>query len=538
MDHGAIVIGAGHNGLICAAYLAQAGLDVLVVEARDSVGGCASTVDALEGGRVNICNCEHTMVRATPIAEELNLARHGLRYLAVDPGYFSVHHDGGPGWYVFADLERTLDGLRVAYPSEVENYRRYAAVAVPVVKLALAMANDVPRPGHVLRAAGTLRARGLYTLLNWSRRSAGDVVRSFFTAEQVRSPVITAGPSVWGMAPDTPGTGLGALGYATIHAVERGRPVGGSGALPDAVRGALLAAGGSVQTGARVSEVLIEGRAVRGVRLITGEEITAPIVVSAGDPRQLFVDWLRNAPHSSALGAVVARYAAAPGHDGYESKIDAVIAGPFRFRQAVDAVSAAVGLDPQSGPLGPTTIVSKSLAQLGADHARAQQGRIAARPQFLVNTPSVLDPTLAAGLASGEQILSVEAIWTPYALDGGWAGSREPQRWLDVLADLTEGLEVRRFRTMTPVEYESQFFMTRGYAPSFAGTPFTTLLAKWPEQTRYRTPIEGLFLTGAGTYPGAGVWGASGRNAATAVLSSDGRSGRARRAAAAALAGL
>ena len=538
MDHGAIVIGAGHNGLICAAYLAQAGIDVLVVEARDSVGGCASTVDALDGARVNICNCEHTMVRATPIADELGLAAHGLRYLPVDPGYFSVHHDAGPGWYVFADLERTLDGLRVAYPSEVENYRRYARAAVPVVKLAAAMANDVPRPGHVLRTSTRLRAKGLATLLRWSRRSVGDVVRSFFATEQLRTPVITVGPSVWGLAPDTPGTGLGALGYATIHAIERGRPVGGSGALPTAVLGALQAAGGQVRTGARVTDVLVEAAAVRGVRLANGEEITAPIVVSAGDPRQLFVDWLKHAPDVAGLATITARHRGASVHDGYESKIDAVIGGRFRYRQASDAVSAAVGVDPADGPLGPTVIVSNSLAQLSADHALAQRGIIAAKPQFLVNAPSVLDPTLAAGLNPGEEVLSVEAIWTPYALEGGWPDSAEPERWLRVLATMTEGLEVKRFRVMTPPEYERQFFLTRGYAPSFAGTPFTALLARMPEQTRYRTPIAGLFLTGAGTYPGAGVWGASGRNAATAVLSSDGRTARARRSAASALAGV
>ena len=532
-DHGAIVIGAGHNGLICAAYLAQAGLDVLVVEAREAVGGCASTVDALDGARVNICNCEHTMVRATPILGELGLDRHGLRYMNVDPGLHSLHHDGGPGWFLFHDLERTLEGLRAAYPAEVENYRRYAKAAVPVAKLALAMANDVPRPGHVLKTSARLRGHGLTTLLRWTRRSVGDVVRSFFASEQLRGPVVTVGPSVWGLGPETPGTGLGALGYAMLHAVERGRPVGGSGALPDAVLAALTAAGGRVRTGVRVAEVLVEGAGVRGVKLTNGEEITAPIVVAAGDPRQLFMSWLRDPPPSMA--GLVGRYATAAVHDGYEAKIDAVLGGSFRFRRTDDSVCAAVGLDPSPGPLGPTTVVSSSLARMAADHALSATGLVSSQPQFMVNVPSVLDPSLAAGLAPGEEVLSLEAVWTPYALRGGWAGSAEPQRWLDMFAGLTDGLDVRRFRVMTPVDYEEQFFMARGYAPSFAGTPLTALLGRMQEQTRYRTPIRGLFLAGAGTYPGAGVWGAPGRNAATAVLSADGGSARARRAAAAAV---
>ena len=194
-------------------------------------------------------------------------------------------------------------------------------------------------------------------------------------------------------------------------------------------------------------------------------------------------------------------------------------------------MSAAVGLDPVVGPLGPTIAMSSSLTQLAADHERFRRGLVSSQPQFIANVPSVLDPTLGPGLEPGEEILSLEALWTPYSLQGGWTGSPEPQRWLDLFAGLTEGLDVRRYRTMTPVAYEQQFFMAKGYAPSFAGSPLSAFLGMHPEQTRYRTPIEGLFLTGAGTYPGAGIWGAPGRNAATAVLLSDGRSVRARRAA-------
>ncbi|HKA03482.1 MAG TPA: FAD-dependent oxidoreductase, partial [Acidimicrobiales bacterium] len=100
MDHDAIVVGGGHNGLICAAYLARAGLDTLVLEARPGVGGCASTVDAL-GARVNVCNCDHGVFRSTPIADELELATHGLRYLDVDPAQISLPWGGGPAWPLF-----------------------------------------------------------------------------------------------------------------------------------------------------------------------------------------------------------------------------------------------------------------------------------------------------------------------------------------------------------------------------------------------------------------------------------------------------
>jgi phytoene dehydrogenase-like protein len=137
---------------------------------------------------------------------------------------------------------------------------------------------------------------------------------------------------------------------------------------------------------------------------------------------------------------------------------------------------------------------------------------------FFANTPSVLDLMMRAG---ADHVFSLEVLFTPYRLPGGWTGSPEPQRWLDVFSTLVEPgfLDgVRRWRAMTPEAYEREFFMPRGYATSFAGGPLAALLGRERELTRYETPVKGLYLTGAATFPGAGVWGASGRNAATVVL--------------------
>ena len=536
MDVGAIVVGAGHNGLICAAYLQRAGITTVVLEARETIGGCAGTDHALGGALVNICNCDHAMVRTTSIPDELDLGRHGLRYLDVDPAYLNVHWDGGPGWFLFHDVDRTLASLRHSYPGEVANYERYLRSALPVVRTVTELAQTTPTPGAVLR--GTARrakyaSRALPTILQWSKRSVGDVVRSFFTEEALRGPVITTGPSVWGLSPETPGTGLGALGYAMRHHAAVGRPVGGSGALPGAIASAFIGAGGTVRTNARVARIVCEGAGVVGVELATGEVIRAPIVVAATDPRLALVDWLANPPASAS--ALIAKYRDAPIHDGYEAKIDAVVDAPYDIPAVDDAMRRALGLNAEQVRT-PTMIVSSSLSQLALDHAAQLKGHIAERPQFFVQLPSALDPSVSGALPNGHQVFSLEILWTPYALAGGWESTDEPRRWLRKVSELVTMADGRPFhdhvvdfRLMGPKEYEREFSMVRGHAPAFSGTPLTALLGRNRELSRYETPVRGLFLTGAATFPGAGVWGASGRNAATAVLASDGRSARARR---------
>jgi phytoene dehydrogenase-like protein len=138
---------------------------------------------------------------------------------------------------------------------------------------------------------------------------------------------------------------------------------------------------------------------------------------------------------------------------------------------------------------------------------------------FLANVPTALDPSMAP---PGHHVLSLEALFTPYHLPGGWASSDEPTRWLERYGELVEPGTLERIvamRAVTPDRYETEFHLPLGHAASFAGGPLAALRSADPELTRYRTPVDGLFLTGAATFPGAGVWGASGRNAALTVLS-------------------
>ncbi|MGQ0847548.1 MAG: phytoene desaturase family protein [Actinomycetota bacterium] len=508
----AIVVGGGHNGLTCAAYLARAGLRVLVLEARTTIGGCASTVEEL-GARFNICNCDHVMVRATPVVEELDLAGHGLTYLDLEPHLLAINWEGGEPWFGFHSVERTLESIAIAYPHQVDAYRRYCREAMPVAELLAALTQTVPTPRRILQRVLTRRGRVLATLLKWNRMSAEAVLRTFFTEEAIVAPALAMAPAVWGVSPRTPGTGLGALVYALRHHVQPGRPVGGSGALPVALAGALEFFGGRVRCSTRVNRILVERERVRGVETDNGEIIEAPVIVSAMDPRRTLVDWLDSGARS--LAPLKQRWRNRSMPDGYESKVDAVVRSLPRFKAVGADLLGHLGI---SDALIPTAVITPPCEEMAAAHGLLAAGAVAARPVLFVNVPSVLDPSMKSGT---DHVFSMEVLFTPYALAGGWRESPEPARWVAKFGELVapgflDGM--LRSRVMTPPEYESQFGLTNGYAPSFTGGPLAVVLGRQPELTRYRTPIRGLYLTGAGTYPGAGVWGASGRNTAEVVI--------------------
>lgn len=511
-DADVIVVGGGHNGLICAAYLARAGIDTLLLEARDEVGGCASTVSDL-GARFNICNCDHTLIRAMPVIDELELAGFGLHYLEASPSGINLFYDDSEPWIFLHDRDEMVDALATSHPHQVDGYRRYLEDAIPVAKLVIEMARTHPSTSRMVARAVSQRAVGAKRLLEWSKRSVDDVFADYFDDWHLTMPAISTGPTVWGLPPSTPGTGLAALAYATRHLVRTGRPQGGSGALTDATRASFEAAGGQVQTGARVQKLVIRDGRVVGVRLDDESEIEATKVVAACDPQRVLVDWVDDPPITARR--LLDKWRAMPIHDGYESKIDAVLDTLPRYRTADRLEARFPGLD----TLGPTTIISPSPDALADAHAGRAEGRVAVEPTMLVNVPSVLDPAMMT--PEGKHILSLEVLFTPYALQGGWPESGEPQRWFGRWAEFVEpGIldAVTAWRAMTPDRYEAEFSMHRGHTPSYGGSPLAALFGTQRELTRYRSPINGLYLSGAGTFPGAGVFGAPGRNTARVVI--------------------
>jgi phytoene dehydrogenase-like protein len=290
------------------------------------------------------------------------------------------------------------------------------------------------------------------------------------------------------------------------HTAQVGRPVGGSGRLTDALAAAVTNHGGTLRTSSRVERILCRAESVAGVALADGTEITAPVVVSAADARRTFVDWLRDPP--AGARSLVARWRRATTGEGYESKIDAVVTEP---PQVLDGGSH----------LSSTLTVAPSILEMDRAVAMMTTGNVLRRPALLVNVPSLADPTIAP---PGRHVLSLEILLTPYRHPGGWATSAEPQRWLEVFAErCAPGFldTIVEWRAVTPDVYEREFNLPAGHAASFGGGPLAALRNRSPELTRYETAVPGLYLTGAATFPGAGIWGASGRNCAAVVLGRD-----------------
>ena len=431
-DADAIVVGGGHNGLVCAAYLARAGADTMLLEARDEVGGCASTVSDL-GARFNICSCDHTLVRAMPFMDDLDLEAHGLRYLESDPATVYMGFDDAAPWLFFNDSERTIESIARHRPSQAEAYRRYLADARPVAELTLEMGTGAATTPRLLARLLARRARGGARLLQWSRLSALDVLTRYFDDETLITAAISNGPSVWGAPPDGTGTGLAGSLFAMRHMVKTGRPVGGSGALTDALAASFTAAGGRLRCGTAVAGLLGDGSEVRGVRLSDGTEISAAAVVVACDPDLVATEWLP-APRRRSARRFVDRARSQPPGDGYQSKIDAVITDVPQY--AALEKSALLDLFEGRDPNESNFVISPSVSEILEAHRLRSVGRVAQHPTFMGNVPSVLDPSMRS--TDGHHVLSLEALFTPYALEGGWDGSTEPARWLQVWSSLLQ----------------------------------------------------------------------------------------------------
>jgi phytoene dehydrogenase-like protein len=520
----AIVVGAGHNGLVAAAYLARAGLRTLVLEARDRVGGACSTEEPWPGYRVSRAAYVAGLLRPV-VVRELELARHGLRLLRRDPSSFTPLPDGR-GLLLGPDPALCRREIARFSARDAERYPRYEALLDGAARaFELLLDAPPPDPAHLrlgdLATLGRLGARlarlrrDLPRVAHLLLAPARDTLLEWFESEPLRATLATdALIGAWA-APSTPGTG-----YVLFHHVmgETGGArgvwayvAGGMGALADALAAAARAAGATIRTGCPVASIDVQDGRARGVTLADGRSIEAPLVVSNADP------------HRTLLGLVGAAHlpdelVRAIGSLDFRSPV-------VKINLALERLPAFLGSSspPEGGPehVGTIHVGATDLDALEGSFAAAVRGELPERPMIELTIPSTLDPGLAP---PGRHVASLFVQHVPAPLEPErWGRVREAfaDRVLALVDEVAPGFSaaVLHREVLGPPELEALFGLTGGNI--FHGAmSLDRLLFLRPALglARYRTPVTGLWLCGAGTHPGGGVMGACGRNAAREIL--------------------
>ncbi len=516
-----IVVGAGHNGLVAAAYLARAGLSVCVLERRPVLGGACVTETLWGGYRVStaayVCGLFHPK-----IVRDLELPRYGFELLRRDPSSFTPLPDGG---YLLlgSDPAFNAEQIRRFSRRDAEAFERYEAAMDRLGRFVEPLLTTVPPrfpdvrlfdlPAYLELLGRVLRLPPVERLLlsRLPTASAWDVLSDWFESEPLKVTLATDGVIGTALSPTQPTTAL-VLFHHVMGSITGRRGVwgyvrGGMGALSEAIAAVARRYGATLQTNAEVRTVLVrDGRAV-GVVLADGTELEARAVLSNADPKRTFLGLV---PREALPPDFVARIerlrmSAAP------MKVNLIADGLPDFR-------CLPGDRP--GPHHRATIhLCPSLDYLERAFADFARGRPSERPMVEVCIPSVLDETLAP---DGRHVVSLFVQYVPYESSGGGSAWKDEfvRRVLDVIDEYAPGFSSRvlHYQALSPRDLEEVFGLTGGnifhgdLAPDqmFVFRP----VAGWAQ---YRTPLPGLYLCGAGAHPGGGVIGAAGHNAARVV---------------------
>lgn len=500
------IVGAGHNALVAACYLAAAGLEVEVLERDTVLGGAVSTVERFPGYRVDRGSSLHVMVRHTTIVEELELGECGLRYLDADPwAYAPAPEPDSPGLLFASDLDRTCDSIAAACgPADATAYRNLIAEFTPACRRILDVLAGPPSPGRIARKVATLgRARGGGETSRWFLQPADHLLDATFRSERLRAALAWLA-SQSGPPPHEPGT-VGHLSWiGLMHLRAPGRPVGGSGELSRALVERLHRLGGRVIPGDAAAALTLEGGRVTGVRTASGRTARARTVLSG-------------AHVLTTLDLLAAAGVEPPGVRNRVRVGDGIGAA---VRLATAALPDYAGA-PADALHGMQLLVSDR-SELRTAYADYLAGRPPERPAVLALTPTAQDPSLAP---PGRHTVTLWAQWHRYDLaDGNWDDLRAATGHAAIarLEAAAPGFAktVLDTHVQTPLDLERELGLRRGNVMHLEmGLDAMFALRPVPELAGYRGPLPGLYLTGASTHPGGGVFGASGRSAARVVLS-------------------
>jgi len=506
----AVVVGAGHNGLVCACYLARAGVDVLVLEQSSRPGGGARTEETVPGYRFDTHSVAHNIINMGPVPRELDLAGAGLEYREMDPFAVAFFADGRRVRF-HRSIERTVASIAEVDRGEADAYKGFMELAVPVVDLMVAGMQAGGSPRDTLRLLTGRLPRGLRALRHEPLRLAaellgpyGRILESRLRSDLTRGP-ISAFAAHASASPLAPGGAPFAFWQAAYHRFGQWHATGGSGALTAALLRRLVGFGGRVRCCVPVARIdAARGRA-RAVVLEDGERIAADVVVTAMDPKTALLeicdppiagsvaDDLRGTHRSNAVQALV--------HIAVDRLPEYTHARPGDWnglQSYVDAIDA-----------------------LSRSFAAAEDRRLPPAPAAAYAfTTSALDDTLAP---AGHHTVYLACPAAPYRLDEGWddAGPRLAEDLIDQVEIRAPGFRdsIRGVHVRTPDDMAAELRWPGAHPMYLDLTPDqlgglrpTAALAS------HRTPVEGLYISGAGTAPVGGISGSPGRAAARAVL--------------------
>jgi beta-carotene ketolase (CrtO type) len=506
-----LIIGAGHNGLVCAAYLASAGHHVTVFERAAVPGGCTFTEEIFPGFRFNTGAIELEGIVHSGVDRELGLENHGLRWVRTE--HLLAAHVGDRTALFHRDLRATLEGFRSDFGNqEAAEWERFAAFSSALMS-AVGSLQHVKSPG-IEGITGILDRLGEFgddpeSLIRTVLAPSCIVIDEWLRCPEMRA-AATAFSSHPQMPPWAPGSGLLACLLASSHGVQGARPLGGTGELIQALLRALAARGIEVKCESSVREILVRSGRVAGVALASGEKIDADNVVSTIDlkrvaeflPQELLTD-----PWKKALAGA---------HSGLfnvgEIKVDAALDRPPVFRGETLGFAGSLKYLMNT----PDAYVAAMRIVTG--------GRIPSQLPLMVVIPSAEDPSQCP---PGKATLWASAFVPAAFTDGNdWPGANEKAAGavFETLEQFAPGITASVIgRKITgPSDWEKRLGNRAGN-PNHLDMTIDQLftLRPAPGFSRYRTPVPGLYLSGAGTHPGGGVHGMPGKLAAAALLSDE-----------------
>ncbi|MFQ5789724.1 MAG: phytoene desaturase family protein [Acidobacteriota bacterium] len=515
-----IVMGAGHNGLIHAAYLARAGRQVLVLERRHIVGGATVTEEVFPGFKFSVFSYVVSLLRPQ-IIEELDLPRHGLHLLPLD-ATFTPLPDGNHliRWH---DSAKTRQELARFSRKDADAYEPFGLLMYHMARAVRDILSMVPpepsslKPsdlaglGHLSRHFRGLGNNLLYELTRLMTASSADFLDRWFECEPLKATMSASGIIGTLLGPRSPGSAYVLLHHymGEIDGVARswGFPRGGMGSVAAAIAAAARSFGAEIRTEAPIGRLLIRKGKATGVVLEDGEEIHADAVASSLDPQRTFLKLVDPAELGEDFLNSVRKYKIR----GSSGKVNL----------ALDALPNFTCW-PGDGPhLRGAISISPDLDYLERAYDDGKYGSFSRRPYMDILIPSTIDPSMAP---PGKHVMSIFVQYAPYHLkEGTWEEKRDAfgDVVVDTLSEYAPNLKdiILHRQVLSPWDMEQKVGLTGGNI--FHGELtldqlfFLRPVAGWAQ---YRTPIRGLYLCGSGAHPGGGVMGAPGKLAAMEML--------------------